>query len=203
MKLSYLVSKMMKKAYLPALRNSKINEKSKVSSGSHIVQSALNRYSYVGSYCTIINTEIGQFCSIADNCIIGGASHPINWVSSSPAFHHGKNILRQNFAKHEFNTTERTKIGNDVWIGNNCLIKSGVVISDGAVIGMGSVVTKNVGAYEIWAGNPARMIRKRFTDEMIDKLLNIQWWDFPEERLRNYGRYFNDPKGFIDSFERG
>ncbi len=131
------------------------------------------KYSYIGNYCTVINSEIGKFCSIADNCIIGGANHPIGWVSTSPVFHQGKNVLRKNFSALEFVTTTRTFIGNDVWIGSNCLIKSGIKISDGAVIGMGSVVTKNVGPYEIWAGNPAKMIKGRFADSIIDDLLAI------------------------------
>lgn len=121
-------------------------------SASHVVNSSLDEYSYIGNYCTIIGASIGKFCSIADNCIIGGAQHPYEWVSTSPVFIKGKNCMNVNLGNNEFNDERKTFIGNDVWIGNNCLIKGGVMVGDGAVIGMGAVVTKDVGAYEIWAG---------------------------------------------------
>jgi len=179
------------------LKNSYIDKTSRVCSGSHLVAVKMGKYSYVGNYCTIINTEIGSFCSIADYCIIGGASHPINWVSTSPVFHEGKNIMKTNFSKHKFVTTRKTTIGNDVWIGSNCLIKSGIVIGDGAIIGMGSVVTKDVGKYEIWAGNPAKFIRKRFSSDIAEQIINTKWWDWDEDKLSSYAIYFNDVSEFI------
>ena len=75
-----------------------------------------------------------------------------------------------------------------------------VTIGDGAVIGGGSVVTKDVGPYEIWAGNPARFIRKRFDDETIEKLLKIKWWDWSDEQLKKAGKYFSDVKDFANRF---
>jgi serine acetyltransferase len=79
------------------------------------------------------------------------------------------------------------------------LIKSGVKISDGAIVGMGSVVTKDVGPYEIWAGNPARNIRKRFTEEYIRDLLDSEWWNYDEEKLERNASYFNNVNEFISS----
>lgn len=73
----------------------------------------------------------------------------------------------------------------------------GVTIGDGAVIGAGSVVTKDVGPYEIWAGNPARFIRKRFDDETIEKLLESQWWNWDDEKLKQYGEKFQSPEEFV------
>lgn len=72
--------------------------------------------------------------------------------------------------------TPRTVIGNDVWIGQGAFIKAGVHIGTGAVIGMGAVVTHDVEPYKIWVGNPARLIRKRFDDEMVQQLLASKWW---------------------------
>lgn len=197
MKISYYISKLIKKLYIPAIKNSRIDQRSKVCSGSHVVNTVLGKYSYIGNNCTIIHTEIGNYCSIADNCIIGGASHPIDWVSTSPIFHSGKNVLRKNFSNHKYNPYKKTIIENDVWIGNNCLIKSGVKISSGAIVGMGSIVTKDIGPYEIWAGVPARFIRKRFNDDVIEELLKTKWWDWEEKEIENFAQYFNDVNEFI------
>lgn len=100
--------------------------------------------------------------------------------------------IEKNFAKHEYDIFSETLIGNDVWIATNVMIKAGVKISDGAVIGMGAVVTKDIGPYEIWAGNPARCIRKRFNDETISKLLDIEWWNLDENELIKRAQYFNN-----------
>lgn len=203
MLITYLFSKLVKKIQIPAIKNSKVDHTSKICSGSHFVNSTIQKYSYIGNYCTIIYTNIGAYCPIADNCIIGGASHPMNWVSTSPVFFSGKNVLRKNFADHIYSDIRITSIGNDVWIGNNCLIKSGVQISDGAIVGMGSVLTKNIGPYEIWAGNPAKMIRKRFSDENIKKLLDYNWWSLDVREVSEIGSNFNDVDKFINEFHKG
>lgn len=109
--------------------------------------------------------------------------------------------MKRNFARHEFEIFKRTRIGNDVWIGNRVMIKAGVTISDGAVIGMGSIVTKDIGPYEIWAGNPARLIRKRFDDKTIAKLHNTEWWKWPDERIELYADRFNIPQEFLKTLE--
>ena len=79
-------------------------------------------------------------------------------------------ILHKNFSEFEYDVFTETSIGNDVWIGEGCKIRAGVSIADGAVLGMGSVLTKDIGAYEIWAGNPAKFIRKRLENEEIDEI---------------------------------
>lgn len=81
------------------------------------------------------------------------------------------------------------------WKQSYCI--GGVHIADGAVIGAGAVVTKDVGPYDIWAGNPARFIRKRFDDEIINKLLKSKWWDYSDEKLELLGKEFIDTKRFI------
>ena len=74
-----------------------------------------------------------------------------------------------------------------MWLGVGVQIKSGVEIGDGAIVGMGSIVTKNIPAYEVWAGNPARFIRKRFPDETINELKALKWWEWSEEKLAETG----------------
>lgn len=174
------------------IQNSKISKESAVSSGVKFYRSSLNKYSYIGRKSFIIDTEIGKFCSIAPGCNIGGTSHPIEWVSSSSVFHKWDNILKKNFSRHEYEIFKRTKIENDVWIATNVIIKAGVIIENGAVIGAGSVITKNIGPYEVWAGNPARLIKKRFSDEKIIELEKLKWWDLPEKEIKKLASNFND-----------
>lgn len=197
--LKYLFAKLLKKVQLPAIRKSIISNRSKVCSAAHVVYSELGKYSYIGNYSTVIHTSIGNYTSIGDYCTIGGMAHPLTWLSTSPVFHEGKNCLNYNIGKEPFIPHKKTFIGHDVWIGGNCHIKSGITIGNGAVIGMGSVVTKNVGPYEIWAGNPAKQIRKRFTEEQIEALKKINWYDWNEERLLQYRDSFNNIERFIEN----
>lgn len=156
--IEYYVSKVIKKMHLKSLKNSKVDKSSSIGSGSLIVNSSMDRNSFCGYDCIIVNTTIGSFCSIASNCEIGGASHSIDWVSTSPVFNENKDQIKKKYSLYKFATTKNTIIGNDVWIGSKVLVKSGVNIGTGAVIGMWSVVTKDIPHYEIWAGNPTREI---------------------------------------------
>ena len=181
----------------PALKKCILNKHTRVCSGTQAYRVTLDEYSYIGHDCFLNNVSIGKFCSIADACKIGGARHQIGYVSTSPVFTRGLNILKTNFANLEDTHSQRTIIENDVWIGMNVLIQEGVHIGNGAVIGMGSVVTHDVPSYEIWAGNPARKIRGRFTEEISENLEKSKWWNYSEHMLRNYGSYFDDPEEFI------
>jgi acetyltransferase-like isoleucine patch superfamily enzyme len=125
--------------------------------------------------------KIGNFCSISLNVMIFlGGEHRTDWVTTYPF-----NVFWDS-AKH-IQGHPKSKgdviIGNDVWIGMDALILSGVTIGDGAVIGTNAVVAKNVPPYAIVAGNPARIIRYRFDAETIEKLLEIAWWNWPDEKI--------------------
>lgn len=199
-KIKYLLSKALKKILRPSsIRQCNIDKTSRICSEGNIIRCNIGRYSYIGDRCTVVNTEIGSFCSIADGCQIGNAYHPIEWVSTSPIFYSGKNIMKKNYSKHEFDGFKKTVIENDVWIGANTLIKSGVKIGNGAIVGMGSVVTKDIPPYEIWAGNPAKYIRRRFSNEISEKLLEIKWWEYSEEKLSEESNKFNNIELFIKS----
>lgn len=202
-KFEYLFAKAVKILLMrPAIKNSNIDKTSRVCAASHVVHTVVGKHSYIGSNCTVVNCNIGSFCSIADNNIIGGASHPTNWVSSSPVFHEGHNIMNKNYSSHKFRVTEKTIIGNDVWIGNNCIIRSGIIIGDGAVVGMGSVVTKNVAPYMVVAGNPARVIRQRLNDDIVESLLKIKWWDLQEHEIKYLSEYITQPDLFIEMWRQ-
>lgn len=197
MNIQYLWSKLIKKIHGKAIIASTIHSTSKIESGSEIVNSTFDKHSFCGYFCEIVNCDIGSFCSIANSVIIGGGMHPIGWVSTSPVFYEGRDSVRAKFSEHSRNRPKRTTIGNDVWIGSRAIIKQGVVIGSGAVIGMGSVVTRDVAPYSVVGGCPAREIKKRFSDEVIENLLKSKWWEFNDQQLEKYSYYFTDPEEFI------
>lgn len=127
--------------------------------------------------------EIGSYCSISKNItILLGGEHRTDWVTTYP--------FPARWAKaRDIKGHPKSKgdiiIGNDVWIGYGVLILSGITVGDGAVIGAGSVVTDNVAPYTIVAGNPAKVIRKRFSDDQITRLLDIRWWNWPKVEIEN------------------
>jgi len=182
---------------LAILQNDEIDKTAAICSGVKFYRGKLGKYSYIGNNSFVIDTAIGNFTSIAPDCYIGGPSHPVEWVSTSPVFHKWENIMKKNFARHEFEIFQKTNIGNDVWIGNKVMVKAGVTIADGAIIGMGSIVTKDIGPYEVWAGNPARIIGKRFEDENIVRLLESQWWNWNDNKIGKYASHFNSVEEFM------
>lgn len=125
--------------------------------------------------------KIGKFCSIAKNVtLMLGGNHRTDWYTTYPFFE----VFNKKYSFKKINGHPSTKgdilIGNDVWIGRGATIMSGVRIENGAVIGANSVVTKNIGPYEIWAGNPCKFIKKRFSDNEIEILQNMCWWEIDD-----------------------
>lgn len=139
---------------------------------------------------------IGSFCSIACGAkfIFNSANHSLSSLSTYPfpIFFEEWDLDVKDITKAWDNKGDIV-IGNDVWIGYEAVILSGVTIGDGAVIGTRAVVTKDVPPYTIVGGVPARPIRKRFSQERIDTLLELKWWDWPKERIAQEVK-----KGFID-----
>ncbi len=131
--------------------------------------------------------KIGKFCSIASGVtILLSGEHRPDWVTTYPF-----NTIFKRFSNlsQGQNTKGDVVIGNDVWVGMDALILSGVTIGDGAVIGAGSVVTRDVEPYAVVAGNPARLIKKSFDDEVIVKLLAIEWWNWDAQDYREYAAF--------------
>lgn len=200
--IGYIFSKFMKKIRLSSIKNSQIDPTSKIESGSNVLFSKMGKYSFCGYDCEIICAEIGMFTSIASGVVIGGARHPMEWAGMSPAFYVGRDSIKKKFAKHELPNPKITTVGNDVWIGRSAILLSGISIGDGAVIGAGAVVTKDVPAYAIVAGNPAKIIRYRFDLQIINKLQEVRWWDMPEYQLKNAACLIKDPVKFIDFLKK-
>ena len=174
-----------------------------VGDNTYLSGTSLGYGSFVGFGCEFSNCIIGRYCSIGSNIRVVSATHPVNgFISTHPAFfsdtywfHYVKS---SKFKEHLTNEDgHECTIGNDVWIGDNVLIRGGCKIGDGAIIAMGSVVLHDVPPYTIVAGVPAKEIRKRFPEEITEKLLTIQWWDKPAEWIESNADYFADEKGFI------
>lgn len=132
--------------------------------------------------------NIGKFCQIAygTKFILSDANHQMNGFSTFPFFVFGKMSEGcpewENY-KVELSSKGDTTIGNDVWFGHESIVIPGVTIGDGAIIGARAVVTKDVPPFTIVGGNPAKIIRKRFSDETIEQLLKIRWWDWSYDKI--------------------
>ena len=135
--------------------------------------SFIGRRSYVGDFSHVAQqTQIGRYCSIGHNCTIGAQGHELGELSTH------KFVYESRARK-----WESTWIGNDVWVGDNAVVLGGVVVGDGAVVGAGAVVTRDVEPYAVVVGVPARVLKYRFTPEVIAELLDLKWWDIEESKL--------------------
>lgn len=153
---------------------------------------SLGKYSYIGAN-SHISAKIGRFCSIGPSVKTVCAFHPVDgFVSTSPIFYSTNKQCGVTFTKEQLFDEWKNlpgldvpvEIGNDVFIGEGALLIGNLKIGDGAVIASGSIVTKDVPPYCIVAGNPAKLIRKRFDDETIDKLMAFKWWNKDDSWLR-------------------
>jgi acetyltransferase-like isoleucine patch superfamily enzyme len=179
---------------------------------SKISCSTMGNSSYIANNSSITYTKIGRFCAIGDNVRICIGNHPTSdFVSVHPCFYskygqgtpsHVKDDL---FSGHKFLDSEEkfvVEVGNDVWIGNDVSILDGIRIGNGAIIGIGSVVTKDVEPYSIVGGIPAKLIRMRFTEEEIIFLINLEWWNKPNDWIRENAGNFLSIKKLIDAEEK-
>lgn len=160
-----------------------MDDKSELGRHNILRSSIIGRGSYTGSDCIIKNVDIGCYTSIAWNVNIGAGNHPYNHVSMYTNYWFKRTFgielpedYKPNIAK--------TVIGNDVWIGMGVNILHGIHIGDGAIIGTGAVITKDVEPYSIVVGVPGVEVKKRFSDEVINLLLELKWWEWDEEKIK-------------------
>lgn len=177
-----------------------------VAKGAIVSGTYIGRNTYVSSGANLSNCKIGRFCSIATDIKVVPDTHPSSvFVSSCPSFFSTNKQNGQSFVK-----TKKFKellsidgydivVGNDVWIGTRAMIKGGVRIGDGAIVAMGAVVTKDVPPYAIVGGVPAKIIKYRFTEKQISKLLQIQWWNQSDEWLKVHVDEFENIEKFLEN----
>ena len=164
----------------PQLTETYLGNHVRVAGFADVRYSSIGDYSSIGRYSKITHTEIGKFCSISWDVTINAVQHNYKHISSHsfskrPDYNFG---VEDDLRNHEF-----VKIKNDVWVGAGVIILPGLTIGNGAVLAAGSVVTSHVPDYAIVAGVPARIIKYRFDEKTIARLLNIQWWEFSDEML--------------------
>jgi acetyltransferase-like isoleucine patch superfamily enzyme len=181
-----------------SLRDTTVAATAKVCPPYHISESMIGNYSCLARNSWVSQARIGKFCSIGPGFCCGCGTPPVDGVSNSPMFY---STLKQNGTSlsgmNKVQDRKPVTIGNDVFIGMNVTILDGVTVGDGAVIGAGCVVSKDVPPYAIVVGCPMRILRFRFPEETIQKLMEIAWWNWPAERLPEVERHFFDVAGFI------
>jgi chloramphenicol O-acetyltransferase type B len=151
----------------------------------YLCETKVGRYSYIGRGSYLNDVEVGAFSSIGPQALIGTGEHPVDLVSTSPAFYSTRKQCGATFASRDHVVERhRVKIGNDVWIGAKVFIRDGVSVGDGAIIAAGAVVTKDVAPYSIVGGVPAKPIRSRFDPAIVEKLLSLRWWTWDDRRLK-------------------
>lgn len=152
-----------------------------------LFNTTVGNHTYLAQDVLAYHASIGSFCSIGPRVILGHGDHPTTRMSTSPEFYSPSSSTGNSFAQHQnFEEFAPIAIGHDVWIGANAYIKQGITIGNGAIVASGAIVTKDVEAYSIVGGVPAKSIKKRFSEEVITTLLNLKWWEWADDSIRKH-----------------
>lgn len=156
--------------------------------------SSIGKNSYISFNSIVNNCSIGNYCSIGPNVVIGYGDHPYEFISTSPFVYLNDSIVGKDKIDDILpDHFRKVTIKNDVWIGANVYIKNGVTIGNGAIVGAGSVVLKDIDNFEIVGGVPAKVIKKRFSEDIINLLLKINWWELELNELQSHKEVILNP----------
>lgn len=176
---------------LSKIEDAFLDEYVRIDRQNYIWKSYIGRHSYTGSNTKIINTSIGNFVSISWNVTIGAANHDYTRISTHSFLYNNFDKLRPDNIEPVYDRfSDECTIGNDVWIGTGAIILRDVIVGNGAVIAAGAVVTKNVPAYAIVTGCPAKVIKYRFHEEKIKTLEKIKWWNWDDNTIKSNFNFF-------------
>lgn len=170
------------------VRGSRLGRYTEVGARTSVVETEFGDYSYVVHDSDIIYSTVGKFCSIAAMTRINPGNHPMQRASQShftyraSAYFPGEEDERAFF---DWRRSHRVTIGHDVWIGHGAIVLAGRSVGTGAVVAAGAVVTRDVAPYTIVAGNPARVVRSRFSASVAERMMRLAWWDWEHGRLRD------------------
>jgi len=185
---------------------SQIAATGKVHRFAKLINTSLGEHSYIGVGSWATCCRIGPFCSIGANTNIGLTQHTLDTISTSPIFQLKRNATGVSWTERDYSPnildTPETILEADVWVGSNAIIMPGLTLHIGCVIGAGSVVTHDVPPFAIVAGVPARILRYRFPAEIIERLMEIKWWDLPDEEITRVRDLFHIPNPTLEDLDR-
>lgn len=162
-----------------------ISRKAKVYGMVQVSDSTMGDYSYIGRKSRLIHADIGKYCSIGSETRVGMGTHTLDKLSTSPIFTEKRNGTGHSWVDTSaVNPFKRVTVGSDVWIGQRAMIMGGITIGNGAVVGAGAIVTKDVPPFAIVAGVPAKVIRFRFSQDTIETINKVKWWELDDKELQ-------------------
>ncbi|AUQ75537.1 chloramphenicol acetyltransferase [Phaeobacter piscinae] len=170
-----------------AITNSQFGAFVEIGADSRVLNSRFGDYSYCDRNCDIANAEIGKFSNIASATRIGATDHPLQRASLHHFLYRSSSYwddVEDDAAWFDHRASRMAHIGHDTWIGHGALIKPEVTVGHGAVVASGAVVTKDVAPYTIVGGNTARLIRRRYTETVAERMMALAWWDWEDTRLK-------------------
>lgn len=170
-----------------------------VENRTKILSCSVGKYTNISFDSRYLGCRIGAFCSLGPQVFAGLGMHPTSFVSTSPAFYSPRHsTCRISFTREQLFVEQKPIIiGSDVWIGARVTILDGVTVGHGAIVAAGAVVTKDVAPYSIIGGIPGKIIRMRFSDELIADLLEIRWWEKSTEWITRHADEFLDVERFV------
>lgn len=171
-----------------------------IGQNSFISKCQFGRGTYVADFSVLFELKSGKFCSIGSGVCTATGKHPVREnIATTPSMFSINPANNLSFTDENLfeDATNPVVLGNDVWIGNGAILMAGITIGDGAIVGAGSVVTKSIEPYEIYVGNPAKSIGKRFSEEEIKRLEKLKWWDKDDSWLKEHAKEFANPGEFL------